>query len=502
MKSNVIRILPLFLAGVLQFMPFLRTVLPTVLAGATPSAWNLIFRLGSGAVALLGGTHAVSGASSVSLTPSAATVGTAFTGVLQYSGSHSADVKSWQLVTNWLGKQTVCGTSYQIAPGLFLNNSANKLVTITGTPTEAGTFKFTMKIWNAANCSGQESDIRTATITITGNNSAPVFSTVPTNRTVQAGGGVSFTGTATGTPTPTYAWKLNSGTLPGATANTLSLSNVETNQAGTYTLSASNSVAVVSVSAGLTVVLPPTNQVVASGGAVSFSAAAYSPAAVSYRWRFGGADVAGGTGPTLNLSNVQAGAAGTYSVIMSNAFTLTTNVATLTVLSPPTLTAQPANRILQAGETLTLGGAASGPGLTYQWLFNSNVLAGFASETLSIGGATVDRSGLYALRVTSSGGTVTSTNARVLVVPAPSPANSPVIQWPSTGAGTISGSWATSPGYRYVLQFKRNLGSPIWETVTNVPPAFESSVVRFDTRSAEPVGFYRVLVLGPSAAGP
>src|SRR5271165_6813151 len=63
MTTQARRMLPVVLAGLLQLMPMLRTVIPVYTQGAAPSAWAIVLRLASGAVVALGSFHAVSGAS-------------------------------------------------------------------------------------------------------------------------------------------------------------------------------------------------------------------------------------------------------------------------------------------------------------------------------------------------------------------------------------------------------------------------------------------------------
>lgn len=75
----------------------------------------------------------------------------------------------------------------------------------------------------------------------------PVITASPYSQTAYAGAGVSFAGTATGNQPLTYFWQkdgnpvVNSGNISGANSNVLSMLNVSSNQAGTYTLIVSNS---------------------------------------------------------------------------------------------------------------------------------------------------------------------------------------------------------------------------------------------------------------------
>ncbi|HEY5232585.1 MAG TPA: immunoglobulin domain-containing protein [Verrucomicrobiae bacterium] len=70
----------------------------------------------------------------------------------------------------------------------------------------------------------------------------PVFTTQPHGQSVIAGNGVTFTSFAIGTPTPTYQWYFNTTNLiGGATFSSYTNSNVSTNDAGNYSVTASNS---------------------------------------------------------------------------------------------------------------------------------------------------------------------------------------------------------------------------------------------------------------------
>jgi hypothetical protein len=98
---------------------------------------------------------------------------------------------------------------------------------------------------------------------------APVaITTQPTNQTVYAGANASFSVTVAGTPPLSYQWYFNGTNNPigEATNATLMLMNVQTNQAGDYTVLVANPVnSILSSNALLTVNLPPALQVTPSG---------------------------------------------------------------------------------------------------------------------------------------------------------------------------------------------------------------------------------------------
>ncbi len=69
---------------------------------------------------------------------------------------------------------------------------------------------------------------------------APTISAQPQSQTVAPGANVTFSVTASGRPTPTYQWSRNNTALAGATSATLSLTNVQTTDAGTFTVTVTN----------------------------------------------------------------------------------------------------------------------------------------------------------------------------------------------------------------------------------------------------------------------
>jgi sugar lactone lactonase YvrE len=81
-------------------------------------------------------------------------------------------------------------------------------------------------------------------------------------------------------------------------------------------------------------------------------------------------------GPTLPVFNVAPTNAGNYQVIVTGAYgSVTSSVATLTVLLPPTITSQPVSQSIVYGQTAAFSVTAAGAGpFTYQWLFNGTNL--------------------------------------------------------------------------------------------------------------------------------
>ncbi|MGD0651989.1 MAG: M4 family metallopeptidase [Verrucomicrobiia bacterium] len=68
----------------------------------------------------------------------------------------------------------------------------------------------------------------------------PTITTQPTNQTVVAGGTAAFSVLADGTPPLSYQWSFNGTNLTGATSGSLTLTNVQLTQAGTYAVQVAN----------------------------------------------------------------------------------------------------------------------------------------------------------------------------------------------------------------------------------------------------------------------
>ncbi len=86
----------------------------------------------------------------------------------------------------------------------------------------------------------------------------PVILTPPADRLVNLGATALFTVTATGTPPLAFQWKFNDTDIAGATSTSYSITNVQPEHTGAYSVQVSNAVdLVVSIEAVLSLVTPP-----------------------------------------------------------------------------------------------------------------------------------------------------------------------------------------------------------------------------------------------------
>jgi len=178
-----------------------------------------------------------------------------------------------------------------------------------------------------------------------GRSHAPSITNQPMSHSVIAGSNTAFNVSAAGNGQLRYQWRFNeTNSLANATNASLTLTNVQTSDAGGYSVKVTDSLgAVTSVVATLSVLVPPnitiqpTNQTVIVESNATFNVAATGSAPLSYQWYFNtNALLAGATNATLVLSNVDIGDAGVYSVSVSNAAgSVSSSFAALAVNRPP-----------------------------------------------------------------------------------------------------------------------------------------------------------------------
>jgi hypothetical protein len=262
----------------------------------------------------------------------------------------------------------------------------------------------------------------------------PAITTQPLGQTVTAGSSLVIWVIATGSPAPTYQWRKDGANIPAANAYYLSLSNLQTGNAGTYTVVVSNALgsvtsagAVVNVNAPPappTITTQPAGQSATVGANVSFTAAASGNPAPAFQWQKNGASLAGATNASLTLVNVQLGDAGVYSVVTSNSAGSATSGGATLLVNPaavaPVITLPPANVKATEGTGVTFTASASGlPAPTYQWRKGGAALPGATGSSLTLAHVRLGDAGIYSVVANNSAGSVTSTGALLTVSPAP-----------------------------------------------------------------------------------
>src|SRR5208283_4313951 len=262
---------------------------------------------------------------------------------------------------------------------------------------------------------------------------APTITTQPTNQTVTAGQTATFTVVAAGTAPLSYQWQKNAANIAGATAASYTTPVTTTSDSGsTFAVVVSNTAGTVtSATATLTVnaapVAPtittqPTNQTVTAGQTATFTVVAAGTAPLSYQWQKNAANIAGATAASYTTPVTTTSDSGsTFAVVVSNtAGTVTSATATLTVNAAPvapTITTQPTNQTVTAGQTATFTVVAAGTApLSYQWQKNAANIAGATAASYTTPVTTTSDSGsTFAVVVSNTAGTVTSATATLTV---------------------------------------------------------------------------------------
>jgi hypothetical protein len=354
------------LITLLQRLPVLPAA-RALTAVVAESPVGAVLRAALTASASLGALHSLAGAtvlSSTQTSPITVAAGTKITPVA-FTVTNTINIASWKITG-------------QLPPGLALSATENSSVSLTGagtldattngtegdiygtgtagivsttpalqgTPTQAGSYTFNLQAYESPALGGLASNSFSFTVNVTGNATltAPTFSAQPQSQSAAAGGSVTFSATATGSTPITYQWNKNGAAISGATGTSLTLANLTTADAATYTLVATNSVgsatsggAVLTVTAGgggaaPTITMQPLSVTANAGGTLALVVSATN--AAGYQWRKDGVNLAGATSSALVLSGISASNAGAYTVVVSNSSgSVTSSVSTVAVAS-------------------------------------------------------------------------------------------------------------------------------------------------------------------------
>jgi hypothetical protein len=170
----------------------------------------------------------------------------------------------------------------------------------------------------------------------------------------------------------------------------------------------------------------PANQTVTAGQTATFTVVATGTAPLNYQWQRNGANIAGAASSSYTTSATTTSDSGsTFDVVVSNtAGSATSNAAALTVNAAPvapTITAQPANLTVTAGQTATFTVVATGTApLSYQWQKNGANIAGAASSSYTTPATTTSDSGsTFDVVVSNTAGSATSNAATLTLNAAP-----------------------------------------------------------------------------------
>ena len=354
------------------------------------------------------------------------------------------------------------------------------------------------------------SPVATVTVTVTeSTSSAPTVTTNPTSAMANLGGTVTFTAAASGIPTPTVQWEVNTGSgytdvsdtgvYSGATTDKLTITGATaTMNDYQYEAVFTNSVSSATTTAATltvdSVTTQPASQTVNAGTSVTFTAATSNPSGKdTVQWEVssdGGTtftDISGAAATSYSFATTAADNGDEYeAVFTTSAGTLTSNAAALTVDFAPAVTTNPTSQLVEAGSTIDLKAAASGsPTPTVQWKVSSdggttftNIFSATSTSysftptasnngdeyeavfTNSIGSATTTAATLTVDSITTQPASQTvDAGASVTFTAASSDSSGDTVQWKvsSNGGTTFTNiSGATSTSYTFTAAGAQN----------------------------------------------
>jgi len=161
----------------------------------------------------------------------------------------------------------------------------------------------------------------------------------------------------------------------------------------------------------LSILVPPSDRTVNPGDTTTFTVEIAGLPRPRQQWLFNGVAIAGQTGPSLSLSDIQATASGLYSVALDNGLqTLVSPAARLSVTAtpvPPRWVQTPSDANALEGASVTLTATASGaPEPSYRWSFNGVPLPGATGPALALSALSQAQAGTYTVTASNASGSV------------------------------------------------------------------------------------------------
>jgi gliding motility-associated-like protein len=311
--------------------------------------------------------------------------------------------------------------------------------------------------------------------------------------TVCVGSAASFNVTAVGTSL-TYQWMKNGTDIPSATTSTYSIAATLLTDAGNYSVRVTGTCGGTVISANAALVVnpataintQPANVTECVGNSATFSVTAVGTN-LTYQWKKNGSNIAGATGSFYTIAAIVAGDAGNYTVAVNGTCgNVVSNIATLTVNTPPSITTHPQGLTECPGSNVIFSVTASGANLTYVWRKNGTPLVpAQTNSTLTINNINAGNAGNYDVIVSNSCGDATSNTATLTVAENPLITLQPADRDLCEGGDVSFSVNATGTGITY--QWRRNGTNLAGQT---------SSILNLTSVTLANGGSYDVLVYG------
>lgn len=253
----------------------------------------------------------------------------------------------------------------------------------------------------------------------------PVVTTQPNGFAGPVGSTVTLAVVATGVEPLYYQWYKDGtplsdgGNVSGTTTATMVIENAQISDSGMYLVVITNVYGSVT-SAPVTVTISTGNvaptisglidQAVLQGQNATFAPSVAGIPTPWVQWYKNGTAIPGANSPTLTLYNCQYPAdEALYSIVATNIAGIASNAATLTVIVPPTIIAQPQNVTAPVGAPAQFTVSVSAhPEPTYQWYKGAQAIPNATNATLAFAAVQPADADTYKVQIANAGGTVWS----------------------------------------------------------------------------------------------
>jgi photosystem II stability/assembly factor-like uncharacterized protein len=259
---------------------------------------------------------------------------------------------------------------------------------------------------------------------------APKIVQSPAQQSLRIGEDAVFRVSATGFPSPSYQWRFQDDDLVGETNAYLALRNLNSTQAGNYSVEIRNALgSTVSPETLLeirweapriTSFRGPETSSLLAGSDVALCATVTGGPEPQLRWRFNGMELPGETNACLALQRIQPESAGLYTLVASNAVGLASTNISLDVIAAIVTPSPPGPHTFVAGSCGVLCATVGiHPPFFVQWQRNGANVEYATNLCLSLCPMTTEDSGLYRVKVSGTSGRYESEAVQIAVVLAP-----------------------------------------------------------------------------------
>lgn len=257
---------------------------------------------------------------------------------------------------------------------------------------------------------------------------APRITREPASQSLAPGQPLLLSVLAEGTEPMGFRWLRDEVEIPGATRPEYQVNQVTTADAGGYRVMVTNvagsvtsTVATVQIAVPPpTLVRQPVSQTIPVGRALLLMAMAEGAGPLTFEWWKDDSPYFGVNDPELRIGAGSLSDSGDYRLVVRNpGGSVTSVVATVRVMNPPTTSATPARELVPRGGSLRLAPAILGSEpLEYRWRRGTEILPDAGPE-LALSDIASDQAGAYELEVSNEVGSVRAGPFEVVVVAPP-----------------------------------------------------------------------------------